>query len=1044
MKNLLFIKRPVLSIVISVLILICGIVSLYNLPVNQFPNLAPPAIRISATFPGANAETSAKVVASQIENQMNGVSGLTYMGTNTNSSGATNIVLTFDIGTDLNYTINDVLNRLYSAMPLLPSIVQKLGVSARVTSPDMLLLATFYSDPYIDPKYVSNYLARTVKNDLLLLPDVGSISVFGSGSYAMRIWLNPNKMERFGITVNDIELAIKDQNVENFVGRSNGTPEYFDNKLKVINITGNTMFTNKDEFANIVLKNNGIQILRLKDVARVELGANDYSTLAKINFRDGESNHFKSYPCTVMQIFLTPGANEIQAQKRILDRLNEDSKRFPAGLKYNIFIDNSRFVKASVNNVKDTLIMAFFCVALVILIFLRNWKASLIAVFTIPISIIGSLSFLYIIGFSLNTLSLFGLILATGIVVDDSIVVIENIERLKHENKNLPLSQIISMALKELYSAVFAIVLVLSVVFIPAMALKGLYGVILRQFAFTIACSVIISGICAVTFTPAIYWLVMKNSKNTQSHRTSSLLDWIIKKYVYIAKWLIFHKKITLLIWLGIILLTILLFKLTPLGFIPNEDQGLIFASMNLPSSNSLEQTSSKLNSFISDVTKNPAVVSVISVAGFDFLDTGNLKTYAASFFISLKDWSQRKSKKFNSDNIVTQLNVNAQKNKGVLLKAFNQPPIRGMNVTGGFEFILEDRLNGDPSQLKNTADKLISNLKKYKQITTAFQTLDTNNPQTAIIPDVNRALLYGVNLKNLYSTIQTIYSNNNVNFAYNMQDLIWVIMQADYNYRKDINNLRNIYIRGNNNNLVPINAVVDVVQKRGPNVLQKFNGYLGSKITVIPSPGKTLGEMLVIVEKELAKIDSSYSFDYIGTSYQLKHNQSSSALGLIFSIIMVYLVLCALYEMWRLPLVVLMGFPIALFGAFVVLLISMQPNDLYFQISLLALLGLSAKNIILLVEFALQHFNAGNDIVDSAIYALKVRFRPILMTSFVFIVGTMPLVFANGAGANAQHSVGYGIIGGVLGSVIFATLLTPAFFVLVMNNYKKNTSDND
>ena len=1039
MSSLLFIKRPILSIVISILITLCGIVALYNLPINQYPNISPPTIRVSATFPGANAETSAKVVASQIENQMNGVNGIIYMGTNTNSSGSTNIILTFDVGTDLSYSINDVLNRLYSAMPLLPDIVQKLGVSARISSPDMLLLATFYSDPYIDPKYVSNYLSRTVKNDLLLLPDIGNIAVFGSGSYAIRVWLDPNKMQRYAITVNDIELAIKDQNIENFVGRSNGAPEYFDSKLKVINITGRSMFTNSDQFANIILKNNGVQLIKLKDVAKVELGSNDYTTLASINFRDSKTGVFKNYPCTVMQIFLTPGANEILAQKKILERLNDDAKRFPIGLKYNIFIDNSRFVKASVTNVKFTLVMAFIFVALIILIFLKNWKASLIAVCTIIISIVGSLSLLYVVGYSLNTLSLFGMILATGIVVDDSIVILENIERLKNENKDMSLSEIISIALKELYGAVFAIVLVLSVVLVPAMALKGLYGAILRQFTFTIACSVVISGISAVTFTPAVYWLVMRNSQHQKKiTRSKSLLDLIIKKYLNIAKWLIYHKKTTMLIWCGIIFVTVLLVKMIPLGFIPNEDQGLIFASMNLPSSNSLTQTSKKVNSFINEITKNPAVLSVISIAGFDFLDTGNLKTYAASFFISLKDWSERSSKSQGSDSIINNINKRVQNIKGVTIRAFNQPPIRGMNVTGGFEFILEDRLNGNPVQLKIVADKLIERLKKFKQVNTAFQTLDTNNPQTEILPDVDRALSYGVNLKILYDTIQTIYSNNNVNFAYNMQDLIWVIMQAEYDYRKDVDKLRNIYINGNNGNLVPISSVVRVTQTRGPNVLQKFNGYLATKVTIIPSAGITLGDISIIVEKELNGLDKSYGFDYIGTSYQLKHTQLSSLLGLLFSVIMMYLVLCALYEMWRLPLVVLMGFPIALFGAFLVLLISMQPNDLYFQISLLTLLGLSAKNIILLVEFALQHFNKGNSLVNSAIYALKVRFRPILMTSCVFIAGTTPLVLATGAGANAQHSVGYGIIGGVLGSVIFATLLTPAFFVYIMKNYKK------
>lgn len=1038
MRLNVFIKRPILATVISLIIVLCGMVALFNLPVSQFPNIAPPSISINASYPGANAETGAKVVAAQLENQLNGVSNLMYMATTTSSVGSISITLTYNVGTNLNYAINEVLNRLQAAMPLLPSVVQRMGVTARKSSPDMLMTLAFYSDPYIDPVWVSNYLQRTVENDLLMLPTVGMVNVFGTGSYAIRIWLDPNKMQRYKVSTADINQVINDQNSEYIVGRTNSAPNS-KHDLLTLNVHGQPMFSTAEQVGNIVIRNSQNQTIRVKDVARVELGASSYTTIAQINFRDQDSK-FKHYPCSIMQVYLIPGANQLEAKDQILAKLAEDAKRFPNGLKYRVTVDNSRFVQASVQNVVGTLEVAFVLVGLVIFLFLQNWRASLIAICSIPVAIVGTMACLYIFGFSLNTLSLFALILAIGIVVDDSIVIVENIERLREEHPQMTLMQIIELTLQEVVGAIIAIMLVLSVVFIPVMALGGLAGIMYRQFAVTIACAVILSGIGALTFTPAISLLILKSEVKKPKFLAwfDSFFEWLTEKYVRMATFLVLRKKTTISIWLIVVMVTLGLFKMISMGFVPNEDQGLIFATINLPSASGLAETKAKVDKFTEKLTKNPGVYSVVTVTGMDFLDFGNQKTYAASFFIVLKDWEERKDPKMSADAIIKEINAGGRGAPGVTIRAFNQPPMRGLSTTGGVEFYVEDRVVGDAHKLQLICEQLMERLKSHKEVGGAIQTLDTNVPEIAIIPNIERAYFYGVNLNNLYSAIQTIYSNNNVNYAYIMQDLVWVIMQADYRYRATIANLSNVFVHSDNNDtMVPINSVVNVTMGRDAQVIQRFNDYTASKLIVNPAPGYSMGDVMKVIDQEITTLPKGYDYDWFGTSYMQRQSQSTSATAFIFSVIMIYLVLAALYEMWRLPFVVLLGIPCALFGSAIILLLSGKTNDLYFQISLIALLGLSAKNIILLVEFALQHFKAGHSATDSALYSLRLRFRPIVMTSVTFIFGTLPLVFATGAGANAQHSVGMGIIGGILGSVFIGTLLTPAFFVMIMKRRK-------
>lgn len=1036
----IFIRRPILASVISIIITLCGLVAIFNLPVSQFPNITPPTISINASYPGASAETAAKVVASQIEAQMNGVSNLLYMNTSASSTGSVSIQLTFEVGTNLNYSINEVLNRLQAAMPLLPNVVQKMGVTTRKSSPDMLLNISFYSDPYLDPKFVTNYLQRTVENDLLLLPTVGTVNVFGTGSYAIRVWLDPNKMRYYKLAVTDVQNAIKDQNQEFIVGRTNSVPDST-NRI-ALNILGQQMYSDPKQFANIIIRNINNQVVKVKDIAKVELGSTNYNTIALVDFRD-EKGKFKSYPCSIMQIFLIPGANQLDAKAQILNRLAKDAKSFPNGLKYKVTIDNSRFVAASVHNVIITLEFAFVLVALVIFIFLRNFRASLIAICTIPVSVIGTFACLYVAGFSLNTLSLFALVLAIGIVVDDAIVIVENIERIRTEHPEYDLKQVVETTMHEVFGAIVAIVLVLSVVFIPVMGLGGLAGIMYRQFAVTIACAVVLSGICALTFTPALSYLMLRHVKHkpTKINWFDRKFNWLTHWYLKRAAYLLDHKKIAMGIWVLIIFAMIGVFRLVPLGFVPGEDQGLLFASINLPSSTSLQETAKVAEKMISDLTKNANISSVTTVIGYDFLDSGNQKTYAASYFIALTDWDKRRGKDSSADSIIAKLNKIGALSSSITVRAFNQPAIRGLSTTGGVEFYVEDRVVGNPHKLQLLCEDLISRLLKHKEIVNAFQTLDTNVLQMSVLPDIDRAKYYGVNLQQLYNSVESIYGNNNVNYAYIMQDLVWVILEGDYQFRKSIDQLRNVYLQSTiSKDLIPVSSVVKTNNSRDAQVIQRFNNYIASKVVAVPAPGHSAGEVMNIIDEEMVQLPKGYYYDWFGTSYQQKKSQKTSGLAFVFSLIMIYLVLAALYELWRLPLVVIMGVPFALFGAGVILLVSGKPNDLYFQISLIALLGLSAKNIILLVEFALQSYRAGHSARNSVLHALRLRFRPIVMTSVTFIMGTIPLVLASGAGANAQHSLGLGIIGGILGSIFLATMLIPAYFVIIMkkSRYKK------
>ena len=1024
--------------------MLCGLVAALNSPVEQYPPISPPTIVISAQYPGASAETIERTIAAQLENKLNGVSGVIYMASSSNGSGSISVRLTFEVGTNLNYSVNEVLNRVQSAMPLLPNIVQRLGVIVKLSSPDQLMTLDFYNDGdgKFDQYFLSNYLQRTVYNDLGRDLGVGQVNLIGM-PYAMRVWLNLDKMNVLNVSANEIALAIQDQNNEYAVGRSGGVPN--SDATLTYNIMGSHMYTTPAQFENITIRARNNQVVRIKDVARVELSGANYNTIVQSAFRDKtKPSGLDQKKIAVLQVFMMSNGNQLQTKKSVQKILDKDAKSFPVGLKYHTAFDATTFVIASVENVVEALIEAFILVGLVILLFLQNWRASILALITIPVSIIGSFACLYLLGYSVNTLTLFALILAIGIVVDDAIVVIENVERLKKQHPNLGIKQVVELSVHEVYSAVIAIGLVLSVVFLPVMVLGGLSGILYRQFAITIACTVVISAITALTLTPAISCLLLKRHLEVGwvGQSLNRAMDSVTNFYLKVATKIIDWGKYSLLMVVVVIISVIWIFNFIPLGFIPNEDQGYFLASVTTQPSSSLEQTKVATEKIATDIMQNKAVDEVTQIVGFDFLQSGGATTNVSTLVIRLKNWKDRKVKSGEVDNIILETNKLNAKYKNVKINAFNQPPIRGLSTTSNVEFYLEGKIQSDLKAFAAMANGVDKKLMQHKEVKKAYHLLDMDVDQILIEPDVDKAKFYKVNINDIYSTLQAVYSNRNINFAYIMQGLVWVILQADYKFRIGINNIANIYVKNRDGILVPVNSLVKINYFKSPQVVERFNSYLATKEIVEPNPGYTSGDIINVISSEMQHIPKGYGFDWFGISYQQQQSQKTSTFAFVFSFLMIYLVLCALYEMWRLPLVVVLGMPFALCGSGIMLLLRQQPNDLYFQISLLALLGLSAKNIILLIEFALQHFDAGNNARDSALHALRLRLRPIIMTSITFIMGALPLIFAKGAGANAMHSVGTGIVGGMLGSVILGTLFVPAYFVLIMQNFKRRPQE--
>lgn len=1019
-----FIKNPVFSSVIAIIIVLCGLASIVNLPLAEYPNITPPTITISAQYPGANAKVLERTVASPIEDQINGSSQMVYMNSTMSSNGNYNLVVTFSTGTNLNDVIGDVLNRLNSALPLLPEVVQNLGVTMRKSSQNLLMSIAVKSDGRYDNIYLSNYVYRSIYTELTRIKGVGDISMTGSRTYSMRVWLKPDIMSKLGITVSDIKSAIQDQNIQVAVGKT-GYPPTDGKPVLSFNLNGPGYYSDPKQFANIVIIANGNSYIRIKDVARVELGAQNYDTISKLNNKENVG----------LQVYLDPSANQLQVHSLVLAAMQKLSNQFPDGMNYEVSFDNTKFVERALDNVFGTFRDACILVILVVFLFLQKGKATLIPILTIPVSIIGTFAGMLITGFSINNLTLFGLILSIGIVVDDSIVVIENVERIMHE-RNMSAKEASIETMKEVASALIAIVLVLCCAFVPSAFLGGLTGILYRQFAVTISIAVIISGITALTLTPALCAIMLKNTSDfkVKNKFFVGFNNWFIKitdKYIAAVAHVIKHRIKYMVSFAVLLTLTSVIFIIIPKGFIPNEDKGYFMTQITLPNNASLERTEEVADKFISYMNKNSAIENTVSTIGVDVLNSSAQKTNVASVTNNLKDWDDRDK---DVNNLIAAASKYGDIQKDARFVSYNQPAIDGISSTNGIEFYLEDKVEGNYNTLQYYLTQVTNKLNSDPQVQDAYFNFNANTSEVQVLADVDRAKMYGVNVSDIYTTLETNFGPNLVNYFYKMGSLFWVTMQGDSQYRRNPFMLNNLFVRSESGNMVPMSSLVTSKFSNAPEVIERFNDYLGAKIVVDPKDGVTIPEIMTKIKAACDEIlPKSYSFSWYGVSFQQQEASSSAYIAFAFGLVMIFLVLAAQFEMWRLPIVVIMGVPFALFGAGLILFMRGLTSDLYFQISLITLLGLSAKNSILITEFAIENCRAGMETYDAVLQAARQRFRPIVMTSLAFILGALPLAFASGANSNAEHSVGTGIIGGMLGSTFIATIFVPMFFVVIM-----------
>ena len=1025
-----FIKNPVFSSVISIIIVLCGLVAITNLPLAEYPNIAPPTITISAHYPGANSETIQKTVASPIEDQINGANQMIYMNSVMSGNGDYNLVITFATGTDLNAVIGDVLNRLNTALPMLPSVVQNLGVTMRKSSQNLLMSLSMQGDSRIDQVYLSNYVYRAIYTELVRVKGVGDVEMVGDRTYSMRIWLDPNKMAKLGVTVGDVQNAIQQQNVQVAVGQVSAPPTD-GTSLMAINLVGQSYYSDPKQFEEIVIRSQGIQFIRLKDIARVELGAFSYDTINKLN-----------HDSTIgLQIYLDPSANQLAAHKAIMQTMDKLSKQFPDGISYKVAFDNTKFINKALSNVAETLRDACILVILVVFLFLQKWRATLIPILTIPVAVVGTFAGMYALGFSINNLTLFGLILSIGIVVDDSIVVIENVERIM-EQQGCSAKEASIRSMEEVASALVAIVLVLCCAFVPSAFLGGLTGILYQQFAVTIAISVVLSGIVALTLTPALCAIFLKDTahhevKNKFFIGFNKWFEKLTDLYIYAVQYLLNHRKKFMGVFAGVLVLTGFIYYIMPVGFIPNEDKGFFTTQITLPNNSSIERTNKVVDRYITHLLGDKENVdNTVSLIGIDELHAGSIKTNVATVTTDLVDWDHRKA---DVNQLIAEANTYGQSDKDAKFIAYNQPAIDGLSNTNGVEMYIQDKVNGSYFDLDKYAKQITEELNKNPNIARSYYNFNPYNQAFSVLVDVDRTRFYGLMVSDVYTALEANYGPDLVNYFYRMGDLFWVTVQSDYPYRRSPQQINNLMVRNESGVMVPVNSLVSTSMTTSPDVIERFNDYLATKIVVEPKNGITIQQTMQYMQQAAEKIlPKEYSYTWYGVSYQQDSGGSTSGFAFAFGMVMIFLVLAGQFEMWRLPLVVIMAIPFALFGAGAILFIRGLDNDLYFQISLITLLGLSAKNSILITEFAIEHWRSGASTVESALIAARQRFRPIIMTSLAFILGTLPLAIAHGANSNAEHSVGTGIIGGMLGSTLISIIFVPLFFVVIMGNKKR------
>ena len=1026
-REYLFVRRPVLAMVISITVTLLGLFALTTLPVNRYPDITPPAVQVTAVFPGASAEDVAGAVAAPIEQQLDGLEGLLYYKSSNSSDGTMNLQIYFDISRDQDLAAVDVQNAINLAEPQLPAAVLQNGITISKANTNILFFGALQStDPRYDAAFLTNYGTLYVENELKRLPGVGDATFFSTLDFSMLISLDPERMAQLGITVDDVSAAELEQNATKPAGRLGREPAPAGTQL-TLPVTTQGRLTTPEQFGNIIVRARPDgSIVHIRDIGRVTLAGRGYDISTRIN----------GVPTAVFAIYSLPEANNLDVKNAVENRMNELATSFPAGVSWSTPFDTTPFITESIIEVAKTLGEAMLLVTIVVFIFLQSWRATLIPVLAVPVSIIGSFLGLKALGFSVNTLTLFGTVLAIGIVVDDAIVVIENAERIMAQEHVSP-REAASRAMRQIAGALVAIVLVLCSVFIPVAFVGGITGSMYQQFAATIVISVVLSGMVALTLTPALCALLLQHAPEETENR---LARWfndrfarLTEHYTHAVGRIIGRPRTWLAAFAVMVALIVVLFRHVPGGFIPTEDKGVFAISVQLPDAASLQRTTAVVERIEKMLRSERATQSVVSIVGLDLLTSSN-QTNAATVFVSLKPWGERKDPADQVDAMLARVNGQLAGLNQATAFGFNLPEISGLGTTAGLEMNLQQRTGADIRQFAAAVGSFVQDANKLPALDNVTGGIRTEVPQVYVTVDEDAARSRGVGTGQIFSTLQTMLSTLYLN-DFNLYGRTYRVQaEALASFRQRPEDIGRFYVRSTSNQMVPLSALVQTELRGAPSLITRFNGFPSALITGVAAPGHSSGEVLDDVER---LVNDRYApqgvgFAYSGQSYQERASQGQTGMVIALGLVLVFLVLAAQYESWSVPFAVLLGLPFGVLGALIAVWLRGMPNDIYFQVGLVAVIGLAAKNAILIVEFANERRREGRPIRDAAVAGARERLRPILMTSFAFILGVAPLLTAGGAGALSRHSLGTSVVFGMLMATLVGVFFIPLFFAVV------------